>query len=506
MRRLPWLPALFLALALASAPAALAGRAGEVRMRSFALLNEGVSAYKRGDFALAVEKLQEATSMALASFRAHYYLGLAQIGTRDYGPSIGSLEIALDLDPNHIQSLVAMGDAHLKLGDIPESRAAYVRALKLRPAYAEALDGIARSYEAQAQDDMAMSNYRAAISSDRGFAPAYTNLGDLYLRKGMLQEAVRLLEEAIEVRPDYAPGMNRLALAYGRLGMEGEAVATIQHAMELQPKNASHAATLGLLQLEQNLVDAAEESFHFALTLSPGLPEARLGLAEVDRRRGQYDAALAELDDALADEKIDPISARRLREYRELLGAQRVRVVDLQMRAAGDAATPEDLTALAEVYASRGRWTQAAELQAWAADTPERRERLAYMLFRSGRFRAAHQIYSDLAGSGSADLMLNAGVSLARLGDDGTALRTFERILEQDPAHRLARLYSANALLRLGRTADAAEAYDAYLDQDDRGEDAERVRRIMKQIAPQLLPPEDDSPVPEAPPPQGAPS
>jgi len=68
--------------ALLSAPAALAGKAGEVRTESFKLLNQGVAAYKRGDYRLAVDKLNRSTAMALNSFRGYYYLGLALIGDR----------------------------------------------------------------------------------------------------------------------------------------------------------------------------------------------------------------------------------------------------------------------------------------------------------------------------------------------------------------------------------------------------------------------------------------
>ena len=46
-------------------PAVRAGSAAEVRVRSFELLNEGVSAYNKGDYAIAVDKLRESASMAL---------------------------------------------------------------------------------------------------------------------------------------------------------------------------------------------------------------------------------------------------------------------------------------------------------------------------------------------------------------------------------------------------------------------------------------------------------
>ena len=92
------------------------------------------------------------------------------------------------------------------------------RALKLRPEYAPSLDGLARIREARDDDLEAIEHYRRAIASDRAYAPAYTHLGDLFLRSDRFEDAVELLEEAVEVRPDFADGLNRLALAVSPSG------------------------------------------------------------------------------------------------------------------------------------------------------------------------------------------------------------------------------------------------------------------------------------------------
>jgi len=82
-RRLLW--GILVAVGLCSGPAATeirAGRAADVRRESHELLNAGVAAYRQGDYATAVDKLRRSAAMALNSFRAHYYLGLALIGDR----------------------------------------------------------------------------------------------------------------------------------------------------------------------------------------------------------------------------------------------------------------------------------------------------------------------------------------------------------------------------------------------------------------------------------------
>jgi len=501
--RSPSIPRIAATFTVALALAALiepvpAGRARDVRVQSFENLNEGVAAYNRGEFKLAVEKLRLSSAVALNSFRAYYYLGLALQGTRDYLESIDTLHIALDLDPNHLQAYVARGDAQLKLGDIDEARADYVRAMKLRPAHAPALDGLARSYEAQAKHDEAIKWFRQSIHSNKGFAPAYTHLGDLYMKMDLLQEAVRLLEEAVIIRPDYAPGLNRLALAYGRLMLTNEAVATIQRAIELEPRNPYHRDTLGRLQLGEGALGAAVVSFNEALGFEDNLPEARMGLAEVARRRGEYDAALVEIDTALAGEKLDASTVTMLTEFRVEIETEQTALAELEVRVAEDEASPDDYASLATIFASRRLWDRAVELQRNAPPLPAQQERLAFMLFQAGDYREAHGIYSRLATeSEDTGLKLNDGITLAMLGDDEAAAEAYESVLDSDPTNLIARLYLGNALLRGDQPGLAAMTYKQYLDEGGEGEAAERVRRIIRQIAPDLLPPPPESPVPE---------
>lgn len=495
------LTALLLLAGLVWQQAAQAGKAGDVRRQSFELLNQGVAAYSRGELSVAVDKLRQSAALALNSFRAYYYLGLALTGDRRYPEAIEALNVALDLDPVHLQALVALGDANLKSGDIDEARAGYFRALKLRPEYAPALDGLGRSHESQADDEKAIEQYRRAIASNKGFAPAYTHLGDLYLRQERLEEAVALLEEAISIRPDYAPGLNRLALAYGKLGLHNEAVAMVQRAMELEPQSAAHPTTLGLLQLGQGLLGAAWASLTHAIELDPALPEARMGLAEVSRRRGDYDAALAQIDLALQDARLEATMAKKLRELRGQVEREHARVGELEQGLLTGGATAEDKAGLADIYAGRGMWERAATLEQQAPPSAQQRQRLAYMLTRAGHHREAERIYAELAREApSAALLVNHGVSLALLGDDAAAVVAYRGALDLDPAQQQARLFLGNSLLRMGREREAAEAYKAFLELGRQGEAAERVRRILLQIAPELLPP-DAAPLPAAPPP-----
>jgi len=467
-----------------SAPA-WAGRAIEVRKEAFTLLNEGVSAYNRGDYKAAIDALTKASNMSLNSFRTYYFLGLALTGDRRYADAGQALSVALDLDPSHLQANVASGDALLLQGNVDEASPFYYRALKLRAEYPGALDGLARVAEAQADDDRAIAFYERAIASDKGFAAAYMHLGDLYLRRGRLDDAVKLLVESVRIRPDFGPGLNRLAAAYGRLGFSNEAVATIRRAIELEPKIAEHRSILGHVLLGMGVDGAAAAAFKQAIALDPGEPKAHAGLAELARRGGRYDEALSEIDLALADDRLDRRQRETLQATRAAVLAEKTKASDLEARAAAGTASAADMAALAEILAARGEWERAALLLESTAPQGPAREPLAYYLFRAGRFREAHEAYASLAqGSSRPDLEINNGAALARLGSDPQAIEAFDRALTIDANADRALLYRANALLRLGKPDEAAAAYKRFLEVKPDGESAEQVRRILAQLTP----------------------
>jgi tetratricopeptide (TPR) repeat protein len=108
-------------VAASAVTGALAGKANDVRKEAFKLLNEGVAAYNRADYRSAIVPLQKAAAMSLNSFPAHHYLGLALAGDRRYADAVEAYKIALDLDPNHLQANVAIGDAWLAQGDTDEA-------------------------------------------------------------------------------------------------------------------------------------------------------------------------------------------------------------------------------------------------------------------------------------------------------------------------------------------------------------------------------------------------
>jgi YaiO family outer membrane protein len=88
----------------------------------------------------------------------------------------------------------------------------------------------------------------------------------------------------------------RAAVEARQAGKPAEALARLARAAEREPTNADIRLQIGLAHLALGNLDEAEAAFRRTLALAPDYADARLGLARVAYRRGDYAAAHVELD------------------------------------------------------------------------------------------------------------------------------------------------------------------------------------------------------------------
>ena len=94
--------------------------------------------------------------------------------------------------------------------------------------------GVARI--ALALRELARSDFTEALTTSEGYAPALTNLGNLALESGDLDEAVAQYERAIASDPEYAIAFLNLGVAYKRAGRIDKAVRALRQAQRLEQR------------------------------------------------------------------------------------------------------------------------------------------------------------------------------------------------------------------------------------------------------------------------------
>lgn len=167
------------------------------------------------------------------------------------------------------------------------------------PGKQRAYHNLAKFYSEQGKYDLALENYKMALTLDMNYVPSINNYANLLVKKGKDKEALKYLNIAIAVSPDYEVAYFTRAMVYVRLNHPELALADYEKVISLNPYFASAYLNRGNILAENKNFQEALKSYQKALKLDP-----RDGLIYKNRALcyfylGQYkksyeDSALAE--------------------------------------------------------------------------------------------------------------------------------------------------------------------------------------------------------------------
>lgn len=387
------------------------------------------------------------------------------------------------------QILVLGGLVHYGLGNNEKARP-YLESLVRQQPTAPAAKLLAQIYLADKNVDRAIETLDGYVKVMPTDTQAVVLLATAQMNKGRPARAAQLLQEAL--RHEDSPRMHAfLGLTLAGGGKALDALAELERAyrkdpsqvaagaalidlylknkqpakaidiaetlVKRAPKEASYQALLGHARASVGDLPRARAAYEQALKLDPGFNAVLLGLARLDRRERQYDAAARRLKDILArDEKnVDALVESAL------LAEQRGQVVEaaqLMSKAADHAglANLDPALGLIDLHLRTGRVDAAREsLKAVAAKAPESLSLLlvaARVQLASRDLPTARQ--SLTRASRIADFNATALVQIALLqmaADDAKgALYSASKALQAEPGLLQAKALSVDAALRSG--------------------------------------------------------
>jgi len=173
------------------------------------------------------------------------------------------IQIVGQMNPRDPMVHCALGSTLLQAGRYDEARAAYDRALAVRPSLGAIIHSDLGTYLAsQGRNEEAEAEFRAALRSDPGFIHARLNLAGLLSNSGRPEEALPEFEEVLRRAPAGEAGrvLTEIAVTLNRLGRRQEAIETVRTCIARDRTNArAHALLAGYLEAEGDLEGARKE-------------------------------------------------------------------------------------------------------------------------------------------------------------------------------------------------------------------------------------------------------
>jgi superkiller protein 3 len=232
---------------------------------------------------------------------ARFYLARIYLDLNQPRKAKEQLEAASAIRPNVPHLLSLLGEAHRQLGS-PDLAIDYNRkSLAADPSFFIAHYYLGLAYLDLKDDDEAIRELEGAAKPDYPAAEIYLTLGKVYIRKGQIEQAVKLLQKAVAIAPAQPEGHLRLAEAYRMNRQPDLALKEVSLAVPEGQRLLSNAYyqqlqvevffERGLILQDKREFARAVEAYTSALELNPNHGPAHRQLAEVLLRQGQYASA-----------------------------------------------------------------------------------------------------------------------------------------------------------------------------------------------------------------------
>lgn len=134
-------------------------------------------------------------------------MGQHHLDKEEYNAAAFEFGQALRKDETNLKAHLGKGKAHLSLGDVEEAKKSFENMSKIDDLYEKDNKHIFNEYGIELRRgkmyDMAIENYKKAISIDDKDEALYFNMARAYQEKGETQDAIKNLDKALKIEPDF---------------------------------------------------------------------------------------------------------------------------------------------------------------------------------------------------------------------------------------------------------------------------------------------------------------
>jgi tetratricopeptide (TPR) repeat protein len=214
-----------------------------------------------------------------------------------------------------VESLCQKAQRAVAEGENETARQLYLQALGLKSDAPDVHYGLATVCFLLSDLTSAAYHFKEVTRLDPLRAGAHINLGAVYNRMDMLDDAIPVLRRGIQLDQKRSEGYYNLGVVYRRKGQPDLAIQAYREAVRINPRMADAHYNLGNLYLEKEQYGMAMAHYKQAVELRPNWEKAQKGLeqceASMHRWQDPVPQPLAQDDapddsDNIADIKLDP--------------------------------------------------------------------------------------------------------------------------------------------------------------------------------------------------------
>jgi tetratricopeptide (TPR) repeat protein len=270
---------------------------------------EMATTYGRPEYATrAIEEYKLALNADPDSQYLNAHLAELYFQTGRVRDAIAAAQDEIKKNPDNLEAHKLLGRIYLRsLGNIQNGGPSdqmmklaideYAKIVQLEPNSTENRLLLGRLYTLNHDSVHAEEQFKAAQKIDPDSEDVVLNIAGLYSEQGDNKRAIQVLT-ALPDDDQTAKTLYALGQTYDQIKDTKNALIAYQKAFDLEPDNLDVERALAQAQLTDGQDEAALKSFKDVAAGDTSDPQALLRIAEIERRQGKYDEALATLKKA----------------------------------------------------------------------------------------------------------------------------------------------------------------------------------------------------------------
>lgn len=259
-------------------------------------LELGTAYYKKSDYVKAIASLKKAVAADPNNGEATQLLGLSYYLNGYPTEAIPVLERVQTWFPRaNVDASYILGICYIQTKNYPQARKAFARMFDVPEDSAASYLFTARMLFRQEFDPIAEEYGRKAVALDPKLPLAHFLLGELYLYKSRVPEAIAEFQKELAIDPGHAATYYKLADAYSRIQKFEDAERLLQRSIWLDATSTGPFILMGKVLEKKGEFELAVRSLQRAATMDPNNPTTHHLLGQAYRDMGKKEEAESEL-------------------------------------------------------------------------------------------------------------------------------------------------------------------------------------------------------------------